>query len=173
MDALTRAALRAGEGDEAALASFVRLSQPDVWQLCRHLIGRDDADDVTQDVYLKAIPALPRFRGDSSARTWLLAITRRAAADHIGKLQRNRRNQDAVEHVRPATETPDHAGRIALESLVEALSDDRRDAFVLTQILGLSYAEAAEVCDCEVGTIRSRVARARAELIEQANQATG
>jgi RNA polymerase sigma-70 factor (ECF subfamily) len=57
--------------------------------------------------------------------------------------------------------------------LVGALSDDRREAFVLTQMLGLSYAEAAEVCGCEIGTIRSRVSRARADLIEQAAAGTG
>ena len=173
MDALTAAALRAGAGDDAALVTFVRLSQPDVWRLCAHLIGRAEADDLTQDVYLRAIPALPRFRGDSSARTWLLAIARRVAADHIAKLQRHRRIEAAVEHARPATETPDPGGRITLDMLVDSLTEDRRDAFVLTQALGLSYAEAAEVCGCEIGTIRSRVARARAELIEQANSAVG
>jgi RNA polymerase sigma-70 factor (ECF subfamily) len=173
VDPLTRAAHRAGEGDGAALATFVRLSQPDVWRLCAHLIGRADADDLTQDVYLRAIPALPRFRGDSSARTWLLAIARRVAADHIGKLQRARRIDHAVAHARPLTATSDAGGRIALGMLVDALSNDRREAFVLTQILGLSYAEAAEVCECEIGTIRSRVSRARAELIDKANSATG
>jgi RNA polymerase sigma-70 factor (ECF subfamily) len=54
---------------------------------------------------------------------------------------------------------------VDLTALLPALDGDRREAFVLTQIVGLSYAEAAEVCDCPVGTIRSRVARARAELI--------
>ena len=176
MDAMTRAALRAGQGDDAALASFGRLSQPDVWRFCAHLGGRDNADDLTQEVYLRAIPALSRFRGDASAMTWLLAIARRCAADFIGAAQWRRRLQaavtDAAAPYLPAGES-DHAGRVALDALVASLSEDRREAFVLTQLLGMSYAEAAEVCSVEIGTIRSRVARARAELIEQANAATG
>ncbi len=170
VDALTRAAIAAGQGDDHALASFVRLSQPDVWKLCAHLGGRDAADDLTQDTYLRAIPALARFRAESSAKTWLLSIARRTVADHIGRRQRDRR---IVAAATPSPDAPDHAGRITLDALVAALGPDRRDAFVLTQIIGLSYAEAAEVCDCEIGTIRSRVARARAELVDQANAATG
>jgi RNA polymerase sigma-70 factor (ECF subfamily) len=54
---------------------------------------------------------------------------------------------------------------VVLEELIRSLDDDRREAFVLTQTLGLSYADAAEVCDCPIGTIRSRVARARDDLI--------
>ncbi|MBB2947846.1 RNA polymerase sigma factor (sigma-70 family) [Actinoplanes lutulentus] len=53
----------------------------------------------------------------------------------------------------------------ALTDLLAGLSDERREAFVVTQVLGLSYAEAAEVCECPVGTIRSRVARAREDLV--------
>ena len=59
----------------------------------------------------------------------------------------------------------DESGRIVLDALVAGLDRDRREAFVLTQMLGLTYAEAAEVCGCEVGTIRSRVARGRAQLV--------
>ena len=167
MDALTRAALDAGAGDERALANFVRLSQPDVWRLCAHLVGRDHADDVTQDVFLRAVPSLARFRADSSARTWLLSITRRCCADYIRSAQRTRRIARVATQV-VTTTVPDHAGQHALDALIDALSPERRDAFVLTQVLGLSYAEAAEVCGCEIGTIRSRVSRARAELVASA-----
>ena len=59
----------------------------------------------------------------------------------------------------------DHAEGIALEALLDALDADRREAFVLTQLVGLSYAEAADVAGCPVGTIRSRVARARDDLV--------
>lgn len=61
----------------------------------------------------------------------------------------------------------DPAGSVTVRALVTGLELERREAFVLTQVLGLSYAEAADVCVCPVGTIRSRVARARAELVEQ------
>ena len=60
---------------------------------------------------------------------------------------------------------PDASGQVAAANLLARLSPERREAFVLTQVLGLSYAEAAEVCGCPVGTIRSRVARARMDLM--------
>src|SRR5699024_8588501 len=62
--------------------------------------------------------------------------------------------------------SPGPSGRVELQQAVAALESDRREALVLTRMLGLSYAEAAEVCECAVGTIRSRVFRARAELLD-------
>lgn len=161
LDELTRLALSAADGDRIALAAFVRRSQPEVWRLCRHLVGAAWADDITQDVYLRALPALPAFRAESSARTWLLSIARRTAADAIRREQRRRR----LGLGRPVV-TPDPAGAHAVEALLASLDADRREAFVLTQLLGLTYAEAADVADVPVGTIRSRVARARHELAE-------
>src|SRR5439155_507137 len=69
----------------------VRATQTAVWRLCRHLVGPAAADDVSQDAYLRAVSALPAFRADSSALTWLLAIARHAAADHVRREQRRRR----------------------------------------------------------------------------------
>ncbi|MCU1377215.1 MAG: polymerase sigma-C factor [Acidimicrobiales bacterium] len=166
MDELTKLAVSAGEGDRFALAAFVRRTQPEVWRLCRHLVGPAAADDVTQDVYLRALPALPGFRAEASARTWLLGIARRAAADAIRREQRRRRLVP-----RRTASAPDPAGAIAVESLLAPLDPDRREAFVLTQLLGLSYAETAEIAGVAVGTIRSRVARARGELAEAAARA--
>ncbi|MDQ1431878.1 MAG: polymerase sigma-70 factor, subfamily, partial [Actinomycetota bacterium] len=71
MDELTRLFLAARDGDRTALLHAVRASQADVWRLAVHLVGPDEADDVTQDTYVRAWKALPAFRGDSSARTWL------------------------------------------------------------------------------------------------------
>lgn len=166
MDELTRLAIEAGQGDRVALSAFVRRTQPEVWRLCRHLVGEAAADDVTQDTYLRALPSLSGFRAESSARTWLLGIARRAAADAIRRERRRRRLTG-----RRAVHGPDHAGGIAVEALLAPLEPERREAFVLTQLLGLSYAEAAEVAGVAVGTIRSRVGRARAELAEIARAA--
>jgi RNA polymerase sigma-70 factor, ECF subfamily len=159
MDELTGLAQAAGAGDRVALAAFVRRSQAEVWRLCRHLAGPDAADDVTQDAYVRAIAALPAFRGDASARTWLLGIARNAAADHVRREQRRRR----LTGRRPVPGA-DPAGGITVAALLDTLDADRREAFVLTQLLGLSYAETADVLDVPIGTIRSRVARARSEL---------
>jgi len=177
MDELTRVALAARDGDRLALNAFVRRSQGEVWRLVAALVGPADADDVTQDVYLRAWRALPAFRGDASARTWLLVIARRACADSVrGRVRRRRLAQRAeIEASVVPTDVPDGTGARALHELVAALPVDRREAFVLTQLLGCSYEEAAEVCRVPVGTIRSRVARARADLATavRAAEATG
>jgi RNA polymerase sigma-70 factor, ECF subfamily len=140
-----------------------------VWRLCAQLVSRDQADDVTQEVYLRAYRALPSFRGDSSARTWLLSIARRTCADAIRELKRRRRLATRIER---SDVEPDPARAVTVEALLAHLDPERRLAFVLTQVLGLSYAEAADVCQCPVGTIRSRVARSRADLIERLGEAT-
>ena len=162
MNEITDLALLAQGGDRMALASFVSSTQAEVWRLCSYLAGRDEADDLTQETYLRALPALARFRGDANARTWLLAIARRAAADHIRSLQRQRRFRRTL---RVAVTEPDPNQLTDVDLVLVGLEPERRAAFVLTQVLGLTYAEAAAVCDVPVGTIRSRVARARTQLI--------
>ncbi|HEX2381683.1 MAG TPA: sigma-70 family RNA polymerase sigma factor [Acidimicrobiales bacterium] len=166
-DDLTALALAARDGDRVALAAFVRASQAEVWRLCAHLTDRDAADDVTQDAYMRALSALRSFRGDSSARTWLLSIAHRACADHVRRVQRRRRLLGALHDRRPSAVAPALDGVVELDVLLSTLDPDRRTAFVLTQLLGLEYQDAAEVVDVPVGTIRSRVARARTQLIEQ------
>lgn len=162
MDELTSLLVAAREGDRVALGAFIRRTQAEVWRLCAHLVSREEADDLTQEVYLRAWTALPAFRAEASARTWLLVLARRTCADAL----RRRRRRRLLDASLPApAEEPDPAGSVALERLLADLPPDRRAAFVLTQVLGCSYAEAAEVCGVPVGTIRSRVARARADLL--------
>jgi RNA polymerase sigma-70 factor (ECF subfamily) len=161
IDALTAAALRARRGDADAAAEFVRGTQTDVWRLCAHLGSRDTADDLTQETYARAFRSLHRFAARSSARTWLLSIARRVCADAVRSAVRAR-SVPADE----ALESPDPAESVTVRLLLGALDPDRREAFVLTQLIGLSYAEAADVCGCPVGTIRSRVARARDDLVQ-------
>jgi RNA polymerase sigma-70 factor (ECF subfamily) len=160
-DEITAAALGARRGDATSAASFVRATQADVWRLCANLGSVQTADDLTQETYARAFASLHRFLGRSSARTWLLSIARRVCADAVRTAQRDRRLD-----VPTAASVADPAGAVAVRALVSALEPERREAFVLTQVLGLSYAEAADVCSCPIGTIRSRVARARAELVE-------
>lgn len=159
LDPITEAALRARRGDSASAAAFVRATQADVWRLCAHLSSRDAADDLTQETYARAFASLHRFAGRSSARTWLLSIARRVCADAVRAAVRGRTVRAVEQHA------ADPAESVALRTLLDALDGDRREAFVLTQLVGLSYAEAADVCGCPVGTIRSRVARARSDLV--------
>lgn len=158
--------MAAGAGDRVALTTFVRQTQADVWRLCAHLGDADTADDLTQETYLRALPALPGFRGDAPARTWLLAIARHVCADSVRSRTRYRRMVERVSRRRSPFVEPGVSGPVELDRLLADLDADRREAFVLTQVLGLRYDEAAEVCGCPVGTIRSRVARARADLVD-------
>ncbi|HEV7712107.1 MAG TPA: sigma-70 family RNA polymerase sigma factor [Asanoa sp.] len=171
VDAATRWALAARDGDPVAQAAFVRATQTEVWRLAAALVDPDAADDVAQETYLRAFRALPSFEGRSSVRTWLLGITRRACADHLRSVVRRRRLRSRLEAHPEAERTvmsaaePDPAHRFDSTELLRRLPPDRRSAFVLTQLIGLSYSEAALVEGVPVGTIRSRVARARAELV--------
>jgi len=96
VDDLTRLAVSAGSGDPDAIRSFVRRAQPEVWQLCAGLVGRDNADDLTQDSFIRILRALEAFRGDATARTWMLRITRYTCADWIRARQRRRRLDQQV-----------------------------------------------------------------------------
>jgi RNA polymerase sigma-70 factor (ECF subfamily) len=164
---LTALALAARGGDPAALSSFVRTTWGEVARLVTAVAGRQLAEDATQDAYLRAIRALPAFRGESSARTWLLAIARRAAVDAVRATARRRRLTGRLAARAEAHITVDVGldDLTLTEQLLGRLDTDRRTAFALTQLMGLSYAEAAAVCGCPVGTIRSRVARARDDLV--------
>ncbi len=167
-DEVTEVALRARGGDTAAATAFVRATQADVWRLCAHLGSRATADDLTQETYARAFVSLHRFAGRSSARTWLIAIARRVCADSVRSEVRSTVRSAVGDRAMAvgAAGTPDPSDGVALHALLDGLADDRRAAFVLTQLVGLSYAEAADVCGCPVGTIRSRVARARADLVD-------
>jgi RNA polymerase sigma-70 factor (ECF subfamily) len=166
MDELERIAADAAAGDPLAAAALVRATQSDVWRLCAALGDPQSADDLTQETYLRAFGALHRFEGRSSVRTWLFAVARHVCADALRSRRRRPltlvRDTADLETAGPLDSVAEGA---AVIDLLARLETDRREAFVLTQLLGLSYAEAAEVAGCPVGTIRSRVARARADLV--------
>lgn len=170
-ESVTGWALAARGGDERAVEQFVRATQLDVRRYVTHLSGDPQAtDDLVQDTYVRALRSLPRFEGRSSARTWLLTIARRVVADRIRsravrpRLAATDDWQTAAERVQPRG-VPGFDEGIALAELLAALTPERREAFVLTQLLGLPYAATAGVIGCPVGTVRSRVARAREALV--------
>jgi RNA polymerase sigma-70 factor (ECF subfamily) len=162
------------EGDDASVAELVRRTQADIWRCCEALGSRGEVEDLVQETYLRALGSIRRYRGDAPVRVWLLAVARNVCADHVRRRQRSRR---LVERLRPLADdaaTPLEAGPFPpgdLDDLLAGIDPDRRDAFVLTQILGLSYDEAAVALGCPIGTIRSRVARARADLAAAVRQA--
>lgn len=166
-DDVTELALAAACGDRPALSEFIRRTQDDVWRYVSRLSRPALADDLTQETYLRVLSALPGFEGRSSARVWLLAIARRVVVDRVRHDRARPRLsggdswtavQDSLRASMPL------AHHLDVEALLSLLQPARREALVLTQLLGFSYAEAAVVCCCAVGTIRSRVARARSDL---------
>jgi RNA polymerase sigma-70 factor, ECF subfamily len=166
VDQLTRLAQAARLGDGAALEAFVSASYDQVWRFCAALAGPAAADDLTQETYARCVPGMRRFRGDASALTWLLSIARHVCAAELRSRIRTRGSIAASYEEDPGWLTaPDASGEVAVADLFARLDPERRAAFALTQVLGLPYAEAAAVCGCPVGTIRSRVARAREDLI--------
>ncbi|MET7847425.1 sigma-70 family RNA polymerase sigma factor [Streptomyces avermitilis] len=170
-ESITAWALAARGGDPEAVERFVRALHRDVVRYVAHFSADPQAaDDLAQDTFLRALGSLHRFEGRSSARAWLMAIARRAVIDSFRHAAARPRLSDipdwqlAVELAQPC-DLPGFDDGIALLDLLAVLPDERREAFVLTQLMGLPYAEAAEVSGCPIGTVRSRVARARATLI--------
>jgi RNA polymerase sigma-70 factor (ECF subfamily) len=157
--ALARAA---GQGDEASIEEIVRATQGSVWRFCRHILGDDDdAYDATQETFLRALSSLRTYRGESTLLTWLLSIARRVCGRQIRQRIRARGRERRWE-IEPAVAAPDPSLQLALDSL----PSDLREALVLTQIVGLTYEETASAMECAVGTVRSRVFRARQRLMD-------
>ncbi|GLY42861.1 RNA polymerase sigma factor SigC [Amycolatopsis sp. NBRC 101858] len=167
---ITALALDAARGDERAFEAWIRATQAVVWRFIAHLTDTNVADDLTQETYARAVTAPARFAGRSSSHTLLLSIARNAVVDHF-----------RARSIRPRASTQDWEGAAETESarragagfeelvelglLLDQLDPERREAIILTQVLGYSYAATADVCDCPVGTVRSRVARAREDLL--------
>ncbi|HVV10962.1 sigma-70 family RNA polymerase sigma factor [Amycolatopsis sp.] len=167
-DEITRNAFRAARGDEVSAERFVAATQRQLHRLLTYLSSPAVAEDLMQETYLRAFASLPAYEGRSPARMWLLAIAKRVAADHLRANRRRPLTSNTEDWIATAelngAHSPDHGRVVVLRRLIKELDPERREAFVLTQVVGLSYADAAEVCDCAVGTIRSRVFRAREEL---------
>lgn len=164
-EGLRSLALRAGTGDQDALTALVRATTGVVRAVCARLVDRESADDLVQETFARAVRSLPSYRGDADAVTWLVAIARRVCADEIGRRRRARLVTVVVRAQREPTRT-EVAASVELSDAIGRLPDRRREAFLLTAVAGFSYAEAAAACACPVGTIRSRVARAREDLVD-------
>lgn len=175
---------RVQKGDQAAFdLLFARYQSKVLNIVSRYVRDSEEVKDVAQEAFIKAYRALPRFRGDSAFYTWLYRIAINTAKNHL--VARSRRppstdvdaevadHRDDAEALRDL-ETPDRAlSRDQLEKVIrQALSDlpdDLRSALTLREFDGLSYEQIAQVLECPVGTVRSRIFRAR-EFIDQRMQ---
>ncbi len=163
MDNLSAWLLEARAGNVDSFEKFVRHMQSEIWNFSRRIVGDAEADEVAQEIFIAAWRSLSLYRAEASARTWLYVIANRKAQECARR--RARHSRIPLSAHEPAL--PDAGQRLELADLIRHLSPERRIALVLTQVLGFSYAEAAQVCECPVGTIRSRVARARMDLLTE------
>jgi len=159
---LERLAASAREGDRSALQELASLLQPSVWRFAYHLSGnREIAEEACQETWARVIRALPSFRAESSVTTWLLAIARRVTAGLLADQRRNQRSMSATFSPPPSQSS---TASIEIELELDRLPARLREALILTQVVGLTYEETAVLAGVKVGTIRSRVFRARSAL---------
>ncbi|MEO8445585.1 MAG: RNA polymerase sigma factor RpoE [Gammaproteobacteria bacterium] len=173
---------RAQQGDRRAFDLLVLKYQQKILKLVmRYVRDPTDALDVSQDAFVKAYRALPRFRGESAFYTWLYRIAINTAKNHLVTLQRRPVEFD-LDAQDPAyaerhsnlqdTETPEGIAmqeqlRDTLAAAIASLPEELRTAITLREIEGLSYEDIAAAMDCPIGTVRSRIFRAR-EAIDTA-----
>ena len=130
-----------------------------MWHLTR---DRTMAEDVTQDAFLRAYRFFDNYRGDSKFSSWLFRIARNCAMD---ALRRQKSYLARHQHERPTVgHWADPVARSELQTALGAVSDEHRESFLLIEVYGLSYQEAADVLGIRVGTVKSRMFRARAAL---------
>jgi RNA polymerase sigma-70 factor (ECF subfamily) len=165
---------KAGQGDRGAFQEIYQRASGYVYTLAYRVVNtKHDAEEVTQDVFLKIHRSLGSFRFESSFKTWLYRITVNAALNHAKK--RSRVTTREVEEVfeDPATVTqPDAAKSIEageterqLNALLEQLNPDQRACIVLREIEGLDYQGIASSLGININTVRSRLKRARETLM--------
>jgi RNA polymerase sigma-70 factor (ECF subfamily) len=158
-----RTLARAREGDLGAFEDLVRLYQADVWRFACHFTrDRTLAEDVTQEAFLRAFRFLKSFRGDAKFTSWLFRIARNCAMDAIRARTVHR---EKLEREPPQAGPTDPQARLELQTALAAVSDDHREPFLLIEVFGLSYQEAADVLGVRVGTVKSRMHRARKAMM--------
>jgi RNA polymerase sigma-70 factor, ECF subfamily len=170
---------RCAQGDQAACAELVAEHQRMVYQLAFHLLGnRDEALDLSQDVFMRVFRTLPHFRGHSQLRTWIYRIVVNQARNRQRWWRRRHRasqvslDQHLETHAEPSGNpqvAPDNVlaqKRLAsqLRRALDALPFDQRSVVVLREIDGLSYDEIAFSLGVTLGTVKSRLTRARRAL---------
>jgi RNA polymerase sigma-70 factor, ECF subfamily len=162
------------DGELAAFEQLVERHRDIVFRVAARIVGPDDAEDVSQDVFLRAFHRLDQYRGTASFRTWLLQITQNTALNALAWARRR--------PAEPVGESPEMADRDPvrqpamglehrerqerLEVKLRGLRPEYRSLLVLRDLEGLSYSEIADVLEMPLGSVKGRLHRARGELIE-------
>ena len=167
---------RVQEGDRTAFdLLFARYQQKIINLISRYVRDPEEVRDVSQEAFIKAFRALPRFRGDSAFYTWLYRIAINTAKNHLVSRSRRPPGTDVdvadAELMDPSgvlqeIESPEAAMardqlRAEIDKAIAELPEDLRSAVTLREFDGLSYEQIADVMECPVGTVRSRIFRAR------------
>ena len=175
LDDEARTIAAAQAGDRRALDRLLRAHQPQIHAVCRRITGNDaDALDATQEALIAVVRGLPRFDGRARFSTWAYRVATNACLDELRRRKR-----------RPVVGLPEHDGtpvdladpsapdpgatvgqRAEIDEALAQLALDFRVAVVLRDLCQLDYAEIAEVLEIPAGTVRSRIARGRAQLAE-------
>lgn len=171
---------RAVGGDLDAFGRLVDRHHPVVARVTTRMVGAGEAEDVSQDAFLRAFHRLEQFRGQAPFRSWLLRIAHNAALDHLARRRPEPVDPDTVEHspsAQPASRLP--ADRLEVRERIERLEDKlaalppaHRSVLVLRDVEGLSYEEIATVTESPLGSVKGRLHRARRELIDILRQNT-
>lgn len=160
---------RARAGDLLAFASLVRDYQADVWRFAYHLTrNRTLADDVTQDAFLRAFRSIATYRGQAKFSSWLLRITRNCAIDAYRRTRHETVvafDNDPGPTIQSGTAASDE--RLRIEAAIKRLPMELREPFVAIEVMGFSYQEASAVLGVKIGTVKSRMFRARAFLMHE------
>jgi RNA polymerase sigma-70 factor (ECF subfamily) len=174
-------AARAGDG--AAVEQVLRHHQPTMFALCRRMLGNDaDAADATQEAMIAVVRGLPRFDGRSALSTWIYRVTTNAALDEVRRRRRRPLTTHDPDTGAVGADVPDRGGpalddtvadRLRLDAALDALSPEFRTVVVLRDVVGLDYAEIADVLDLAPGTVRSRISRGRSALAQALDVTSG
>jgi RNA polymerase sigma-70 factor (ECF subfamily) len=155
------------DADDRVFKRDLLASLPNLRAFAVSLTGRHDkADDLVQDTIMKAWANQKSFTAGTNMRAWLFTILRNEFYSQMRKRGREVQDTDGAFTERLSVH-PSQYGSMDLEDFKKALSqlpDDQREAIILIGASGFSYEEAAEICDCAVGTMKSRVSRARSRL---------
>jgi RNA polymerase sigma-70 factor, ECF subfamily len=166
---------RTRRGEVAAFEDLVDRHRQIVFRTAARIVGPDEDEDVTQDAFLRAFHRLDQFRGTAAFRTWLLQIAQNAALNTLAHARRRPTEPapDALDVVpdhdpvrQPASELERRERQERLELKLELLRTEYRSLLVLRDLEGLSYTEIADVLDMPLGSVKGRLHRARAELID-------
>lgn len=162
------------QGDLAAFEHLVERHRIIVFRVAARIVGPDDAEDVSQDAFLRAFHRLDQYRGHATFRTWLLQITQNTAFTSLTRIRRRPtevgdeapETADADPVRQPVMELERRERQQRLEFKLRTLRPEYRSLLVLRDLEGLSYGEISDVLEMPLGSVKGRLHRARGELIE-------